>query len=580
MNSNVGSDSPEYQRFLAEALANCEKEPIHLIGTVQPNGVLIAVNPEQWTVRAVSSNLHLLSCAAESALGQPLADVLGNRATDDLKRLARTCTETSAAIGSIVPSSADRNFSVDAQVFRAGADIVIELELESPPGGDVFHKLFVPIRDALWRLDAEEDMLRYADAVVGQVRLLTGFDRVMMYRFDDNWDGEVIAESKIEEAGSYLGNRFPASDIPSQARQLYVLNLVRLLSDIEAAQVPILTQTPDNHGVDLSLSWLRSVSPVHVEYLRNMGVRATLGISLVQNGRLWGLIACHHFSPKYVSIRERELNELIGRTVSLKLIYMENAERSSLNAQVRSLLFRFTEGIRDVEDIHAAIASFREELLGVVGASGVIVTIGGIQHHFGELPPIPAIRSLLNTLENLPVAPIISTECVADLCAEMSEYRDIASGMILVPLAHPMLDFVMWFRPAVLRTVRWAGQPPKTVINDERGLRISPRKSFDTWIETYRDKAAPCSQVQIDAVNSMSLALIKMLTQQALRSREESYRLVAENSTDMIASLDSEWQFRFVSPASRELLGIEPSQLLGKSFADMVSDKDAPLLLR
>jgi diguanylate cyclase (GGDEF)-like protein/PAS domain S-box-containing protein len=580
MKSHFESDSADYKISLQEALKRCADEPIHRIGSIQPNGVLIAVNPHDWTIKAVSANLgQLLPIAAGEALNQPLDKLLGPEAVRQINLLSSNCGCANTSIGSIrLAGTKQQNF--DIQVFSTPEEVVIEFELQTPAVDDVFHKLFVPIRDALWRLDAEQDMLLYANAVVGQVRLLTGFDRVMMYRFDDNWDGEVIAESKVDDVVSYLGNRFPASDIPPQARQLYTLNLVRMLADIQAPQIPLLMDDSRRQPVDLSFSWLRSMSPVHVEYLQNMGIRASLSISLVQDNALWGLIACHHFTPKYVTIRERELNELIGRTVSLKLHYMDNAKRYAMNNRVRYLLYRFTEKIQHEEGIQHAISEFHEELLDLAGASGVLVTIGGIHHRFGELPPQAAVEKLLDLLRKLPPASIFRTECLAEFCSDMEQYRDVASGIMAVPIDHLMQDFVMWFRPALLRTLRWAGSPEKVLLKNADGLHISPRRSFETWIETYHDKCAPWMHVEIDAVNAMSLAIIKLLTQHALRSQEKSYRLLAEHSTDMIASLDAEWRFNYASPASADLLGVLPVDLLGRKFEEFVVLNDRIALFR
>jgi diguanylate cyclase (GGDEF)-like protein/PAS domain S-box-containing protein len=576
----IDSSDAESHPLLQEVLSQCAREAIHHIGSIQGNGVLLAVDPQHWRIRAASANLGcLFPISATEALGQPLQALLGQAQAAYVQGLVEA--GSGPAIGALILDVQGRRMTLDIQAHRAPGDIVIEIEREGACPDDVFHKLFVPVRDALWRLDAEQDMLRYAEAVIGQLRLLTGFDRVMMYRFDENWDGEVIAESKIDAVASYLGNRFPASDIPPQARRLYTRNLVRVIADIDAEPVPLVFGAEQARPVDLSFSWLRSLSPVHVEYLRNMGVRASLSISLVQNGRLWGLVACHHFSPRYVSIRERELDELIGRSVSLKLTYMDNAARTALDGRVRGLLIAITEGLRGLDDIDAAVAAYREEFLAVVGASGAVLSIGGARHRLGAVPPDPAIEQLLSALRGLPVTGVHYTQRLSELCGGLADCADIASGMMVAPLDAGLRDYIMWFRPAVLRTLRWAGRPQKFVVQGSSGaLRISPRESFDLWIETYKDKSAPWTQVEADAVGALSMTIIKLLTQQTLRSREESYRLLAENSTDMIASLDLDGTFRFLSPACKELLGVESGALLGQSFAERVSEEERPAIAR
>lgn len=563
---------------LAEALNTCADERIHQIGKIQPVGILLAVDANDLTVRMASDNLaDVFGLSADKAIGLPLARVIGADQAQAIRHLIGQGNWPASLICSINVQHGGADKPFDVHVFPSGELISIEIENESYGGGDVFHRQFIPIRDLLWKLDAEQDVLRYSQAVVDEVRLLNGYDRVMMYRFDQKWDGEVIAESLADGALSYMGNHFPASDIPPQARELYTRNLVRLIADVGDRSVPILSHDATLPPLDLSLSWMRSMSPVHVQYLRNMGVHASLSISLVQNNRLWGLIACHHLSPKYVPLRSREIIEFIGRMVSLKLSNMENIQRSTLQDQIRVLLQRLTGSIRQTNDLDQVIRSYQDEFLGLVRANGAIISIGGVWHKLGQTLPEARLRTLLGTLENKASLSVYCTDHLKELRALLPGEDDIASGLMVAPLGSTMKDFVMWFRPGILRTLRWAGRPEKQLVRDVSGrLHVSPRQSFDTWMETYCDRSLVWTQVEIDAANSLSLALVEVLAQRALQSSEASYRLLAENSTDLIARLDLQGRFLFVSPASHELLGLAPGAMLGKPVVDWVLEEDLP----
>jgi|25BtaG_2_1085352.scaffolds.fasta_scaffold00435_9 diguanylate cyclase (GGDEF)-like protein/PAS domain S-box-containing protein len=560
----------ERDSILQQALENCEKEAIHQVGSVQPHGVLLALDGD-FVIRYCSDNAEMVfSESRRELLGQAFANYVSALTVESISALEGLGDWRSSAVIKVDIETAGRITRHDAAVSFNAPYWLVEVETTVADQSELFSQMFVPTRDLLWQLDSEHDLQEYTAKVAELVRLATGYDRVMMYQFDSNWDGEVIAESRSELTRSYLGHRFPASDIPSQARALYTRNLTRVIADVKAPPVRVRGEDSGTAAgkLDLTYSAYRSLSPVHLEYLGNMGVSATLTISLLQNGRLWGMLACHHKSPKYVTLRERELYELIGKTISIKLSDLKHHEEKKLKDRVNRLLFNTT-----ITSLEGLSANHAGELMAIVGATGLVVLDKGNRYRFGETPSQEQIERLESELRQWQPTRVFHTQDLPSLFPEAKDYADKACGIMLAPLNHKLDHYLLWCRGCMTYTEQWAGQPHKEISRTEEGFRISPRSSFDSWTQIYDNRSTPWTALEIELAGDLADAFIQQVNQKSLLAQGEQLRNLVEFSTTMIMRLDAQGCIRYTSAASERILGRAPASLEGIEFVTLL-DKD------
>ena len=500
--------------FLA-ALRHCESEPIHIPASIQPDGALVVVSTANARVLQVSANLEqVLGMTPQAALGRPLVRLVGEGNFQRLRELPVRGDRQPPVPTTFQFDAQQGRPDLAVQVHRVDRNWVIELENLIEADQRQLNQLLVATRDALWESDLETDIVRYCQLITEQVREVTGFDRAMAYRFDPDWNGEVIAESRSDRLPSLLGNHFPASDIPAQARRLYLRNMVRALPDVDATPVPLVPATHPETGRDLDMSFsvLRSMSPVHVRYLRNMGARATLSISLIQNGVLWGLVACHHTEPHRVSFQIRELAEFIAKSVSIKLGSLDSTERSAFMQQVQETLVEINRRMSRSGDIGDVLSSLGGRILALLGASGGIIAIGGRRYPFGRVPMPDDVDSLVDWLQRHGDSEIFHTDSLAARYPPAAAFAERGSGLLAVRLDEDYKNFTLWFRQEQIREIPWAGNPNKSLVDDRDGYRIEPRRSFDKWVEEQRGSALPWTGIQIESAQALSLTLIEVLT--------------------------------------------------------------------
>lgn len=510
-------------------IQDCARETIQFLGQVQPHGFLIECSPD-WIMRRVSANLRSwFGLQPEQALGAPLAELFGPRLIHDLRGELQLMGER-PVVGRLYDCRAtgcDR--SLDIAVHRVGETIVIEGE---PATGEP-NRTAAAVPILLAQLRHEKTVEGVAGMIVRHVRALTQFDRIMVYRFHQDGSGEVIAESKASSLPSFKGLRYPASDIPPQARALYLRNTIRLIPDVGAQTVDLVPRIdPMGAPLDLSMADLRAVSPVHIEYLHNMGVAASMSISIVVGGELWGLIAAHHQHPRRLSMAQRESLSFFGQMASSILEGIVRAEELARQDRARSLhnrlLSQFSGEARVVSDILPQLAEAQDML----GADGLATWIDGNLQTMGTTPDSAQIGDLIRFLNRAVSSRIYATQQLPVVYPEAEQYADTVSGVLAVPVSRRPRDYILFFRRELPRQVVWAGEPVKVVHQTTDGIRFSPRKSFNAWRETVRHQSAPWTEADLNVAESLRISFLELMLQ--VTDDAEKQRKVANDQQDLL----------------------------------------------
>jgi light-regulated signal transduction histidine kinase (bacteriophytochrome) len=426
-------DHQEFER----ALEVCASEPIHQIGHVQPHGGLLAFSVDAiHQIHHASQNIgEFVGRNLDSILKQPLSCIFQPFELKQIETLISILQEQPTASGSIIRTLDGESVDLMLHLYRSDDMLVLEMERQEGQQQEArLADLLLQTQQTMLRTDAYFETERYFNLLVELVRSLTGYDSVMVYRFDSHWNGEIIAQSRIKAAPSYLGMHFPASDIPVQARRLYTTNLVRVVADVNAIPVPIVPELNPITGqpLDLTYSALRSLSPIHIEYLRNIGVHSSMVISLMQNDRLWGLVACHHLTPKPASMGLREAAIFISRLVSTRLSTIEAMEQRQLTNQANLVTGELLRAL-PMSPVSEIMLSLMPELQALLSASGMIVVVEGDIHVCGDTPAHNQIRQLLDWLAANPKSEVALSDFLGKDCPTLAASADTMAGILATP---------------------------------------------------------------------------------------------------------------------------------------------------
>ena len=499
-------------------LTNCEREQIHIPGRIQSFGCLIAVTRD-WIVRRASQNVsEFLPGTVDEIVGKPLREVLDPHVIDVLRERSRDIDARDAVERIFdLPTGIDGS-RFDVAMHRSGSSIVIELERSD---GSTNGESTNGIRQLMARLNQEEGTVAMCNLAARHIRQLTGYDRVMVYRFDDDWSGQIIAESKKGELEPYLHLRYPASDIPRQARELYARNLLRILGDVDDPGVevhPVLG--PEGDPLDLSMSTTRAISPIHCEYLRNMGVGATMTITILRRGKLWGLFACHHMEPKVLGYRLRSTCELFAQLFSFVLDQKENDRERTQGMRAQILHDQIMTQMAEGSDIDSSFDIILEALQPVIPFDGAICWSDGKFRATGRTPTKEQFLPLVPFLNTTSTSEIYAVENLSEVFPRGEDFADVSAGLLALPVSRTPRDYIVLFRQEVARSVMWAGNPDKPVEAGPNGVRLTPRKSFEAWQQVVRGRSTPWTGEERRAAEAVRLTLLEVV----LRMMDSAYR--------------------------------------------------------
>jgi chemotaxis family two-component system sensor kinase Cph1 len=491
-------------------VSECAREPIHVPGYCQPFGVLLAMQAGQERISQISKNTELVfGVGPAEVVGRKLADFFGDSNASKISEIFKAGNWKEINPLRLIVARGGEGVAVDVILHRYDGLDFVEVEPVSAESEDRASRSFHLLHSALTRLQTSMNAAELWAAVVTEVQRITGYDRVMVYKFDRDDHGSVVAEQKQEHQESFLGLHYPASDIPEQARRLYRLNWVRYIPDVHYKPVDLIPVVDDDHKrlTDMTHCVLRSVSPVHCEYLHNMGVGASMSVSIVCDHRLWGLIACHHGTPRHLPYKLRLACEQLGQVVSLRITAIEETEDSVYTNRLQS---QFLAELSKSGDIATALVSQTPTLLEFIHATGAAVCSGEKTLTMGRTPNESQIRMILESTLFRVSAPIFATDRLQDRIFEASELTGTASG-VLCFTASRVRDFhVIWFRTEQVQEVSWAGEPTKPVEFDGVRLRLGPRRSFEVWKQEVRGKSQAWRPAEIEAAAELRSRLMSL----------------------------------------------------------------------
>jgi light-regulated signal transduction histidine kinase (bacteriophytochrome)/ActR/RegA family two-component response regulator len=532
-------------------LSNCDREPIHIPGAILPHGAMLVLDPDSLDIlQAAGACEGLLGLSAQELLGRRVDVLFRPEQIERVRALAAALDlkKPRHLLDPVLRVRAD--FPLDVSLHRSDDTLVLEFEAADTADRFAADPL-AGVQEMIADFDAAPSLQALCQLAAERVRAVAQYDRVLVYRFMQDESGWVIAESRRPDLQPFLDLHYPAADIPKQARALYVKNWLRLITQVNYEPAPLMPQNNPRTGapLDMSQAILRDVSPVHRQYLRNMDIDASMSISIIRGGKLWGLIACHHYSPRLLPRHLRAVCELFGSMFSLQLEARESGEQFGARLASRMVLQNLMLNLASADDYAVGLTQQSPNLLDYIhgggnGASGarkggVAVCVKGQLTSLGITPNQEQILALVSWLDShMTQTPgIYATDRLAEVWPPAAAFTDIAAGLLVISVSPEPSNFILWFRPELIGTVNWAGEPKKLLEGAADGDQLNPRKSFEVWKETVRGRSVAWTTGDLDAAFDLRVSLLHVVLRR-INEAANARKRAAERDALLMLELD------------------------------------------
>jgi chemotaxis family two-component system sensor kinase Cph1 len=492
----------------------CGNIPIHIINTTQEYGVLLVLDRQTLTIEQLGEN-------AETLFQIPFKNLAGKRVQDVIGASAFRVLQAHLEKGN---GKYTTQWELNGQRYYTLLhvyDNMVIAEIENQPAEDTetsFTALYQSLRNSISKIELAPDIQEVCIIAATELKAISGFDKIMIYAFDRDWNGNVLAEAMEPDMEAYLGFTFPASDIPKPARDMYQKNPYRFIPNREFKPVklyPVINPIT-NSFLDMSECNLRGVAAVHVEYLKNMNVTASMSVRLLKDGNLWGLIACHHKKARHIDSQLCTVLELLSTVISARINLLHHQKFLDLSARLNSLYTQLIENIYQSNDLIKSLLNEQPDVMELFGAQGVIITYKNKTYSAGETPDASQLEDLMLWLHLKQLRKVYYTDSLSGIYDIASEYQDIASGILVIPIQSAQDEYLILFRKEFIRTTSWGGNPEERIFFDNDPRIYHPRHSFKLWQEHVKGFSKPWLQEEIMAAENLRSFMYELINPEPL----------------------------------------------------------------